>query len=97
MQRPSEADRRLKLVFSDRDPNERAAAARARRAPVTEADITRHEGPVTAILLDAPRTLSDRLEAAQRLEPDFAAMLRLWAQTGMRAGEVSGLQWQDVD
>jgi integrase len=37
------------------------------------------------------------LDAAHRLKPDFAVMLRLWAQTGMRAGEVSGLQWQDVD
>jgi integrase len=37
------------------------------------------------------------LDAAHRLKPDLAVMLRLWAQTGMRAGEASGLQWQDVD
>jgi integrase len=37
------------------------------------------------------------LEAAHRLGPDFATMLRLWAQTGVRAGEVCGLQWQDLD
>jgi integrase len=37
------------------------------------------------------------LEATQRLRPHFATMLRLWAQTGMRAGEVAGLQWQDLD
>jgi integrase len=37
------------------------------------------------------------LDAARDLKPDFAAMLRLWAQTGMRAGEVCGLQWQDLD
>lgn len=37
------------------------------------------------------------LSAAERLEPDFATLLRLWAQSGMRAGEVCGLQWQDVD
>jgi integrase len=37
------------------------------------------------------------LEAAARRHPDFAAMLRLWAQTGLRAGEVCALQWQDVD
>jgi integrase len=37
------------------------------------------------------------LETAHRLRPDFATMLRLWAQTGMRAGEVAGLQWQDVE
>ncbi len=29
--------------------------------------------------------------------PDAAAMFRLWAQTGMRAGEVCALQWQDLD
>jgi integrase len=37
------------------------------------------------------------LDAAQRLRPDFATMLWLWAQTGMRAGEVCGLQWQNLD
>lgn len=37
------------------------------------------------------------LETAQRRGPDFAAFLRLWAQTGLRAGEVCALQWQDVD
>jgi integrase len=37
------------------------------------------------------------LDASHRLKPDLAVMLRLWAQTGMRAGEVSGLQWQDLD
>ena len=37
------------------------------------------------------------MEAARSLKPDLATMLRLWAQTGMRAGEVCGLQWQDVD
>jgi integrase len=31
------------------------------------------------------------LGAAQRLRPDFGTMLRLWAQTGVRAGEVCGL------
>ncbi len=37
------------------------------------------------------------LTAAQRIDPDFATLVRLWMQTGMRAGEVCGLQWQDVD
>ena len=37
------------------------------------------------------------LTAARGLDPDFATMLRLWAQTGMRAGEVCGLQRHDVD
>jgi integrase len=43
------------------------------------------------------RELRAILSAAERLEPDFAALLRLWAQSGCRAGEVAGLQWQDVD
>jgi integrase len=43
------------------------------------------------------RELQAILSAAERLEPDFATMLRLWAQSGCRAGEVAGLQWQDVD
>jgi len=37
------------------------------------------------------------LTAARRIDPDFAALLHVWAQSGMRAGEVCGLQWQDVD
>jgi integrase len=37
------------------------------------------------------------LTAAQGRDPDMATMLRLWAQSGMRAGEVAGLQWQDLD
>jgi len=43
------------------------------------------------------RELRAILVAADRLEPDFATLLRLWIQTGMRAGEATGLQWQDVD
>jgi integrase len=43
------------------------------------------------------RELQAILGAAGRLDPDFATMLRLWAQSGCRAGEVAGLQWQDVD
>jgi len=35
------------------------------------------------------------LAAAERLHPGLATMLRLWAQSGMRAGEVCGLQWGD--
>jgi integrase len=37
------------------------------------------------------------LAAAERLDPGLATMLRLWAQSGMRAGEVCGLQWGDLD
>jgi integrase len=37
------------------------------------------------------------ITAAHTIEPDFATMLQVWAQTGMRAGEVSGLQRQDID
>ncbi|HEY3067857.1 MAG TPA: site-specific integrase [Methylomirabilota bacterium] len=43
------------------------------------------------------RELRAIFAAADRLEPDFAALLRLWGQTGMRAGEATGLQWQDLD
>jgi integrase len=37
------------------------------------------------------------LNAAGAIDADFATLFRLWAQTGMRAGEICGLQWQDVD
>jgi integrase len=37
------------------------------------------------------------LQAARRLDHDFATLVQLWAQGGMRAGEVCGLQWQDLD
>jgi len=43
------------------------------------------------------RELRAILAAADRLEPDFATLLRLWIQSGMRAGEIAGLQWQDID
>ena len=45
-------------------------------------------GPELRALLDGARTA---------VGPDAATMLRLWAQTGMRAGEMCGLQWQDID
>ncbi len=37
------------------------------------------------------------LNAATSVDADLATMLRLWLQSGMRAGEVSGLQRQDLD
>src|SRR5262245_6141527 len=37
------------------------------------------------------------LRAAHDLDPDAATMIRLWAQTGMRAGELAGLQAGDFD
>src|SRR5262249_51087385 len=37
------------------------------------------------------------LSAAEQVEPDFAVLLRLWMQSGCRAGEVTGLQRQDLD
>ncbi len=37
------------------------------------------------------------LASARQINPDFATMLRLWAQTGMRAGELCGLRWSDLD
>jgi integrase len=47
-----------------------------------------------------PFTTSERqtiIRSAQHLNPDFATLLRVWAQTGMRAGEVCGLQQHDLD
>jgi integrase len=47
-----------------------------------------------------PFSLPERqaiIDTALRLNPDFAALLRVWCQTGMRAGEVTGLQQQDLD
>jgi integrase len=35
--------------------------------------------------------------AARQQDPDFATMLRLWAQAGMREGEVLALQRHDLD
>ncbi len=37
------------------------------------------------------------LEAAPSVSPAFAVMLRFWAQTGARAGEVFGLQQHDLN
>ena len=37
------------------------------------------------------------LTAAQAQDPAFATMLRIWTQTGMRAGELAGLRWGDLD
>lgn len=43
------------------------------------------------------RELRAILEAAESINRDFAVMLRLWAQSGMRSGEVRGLQRGDMD
>lgn len=43
------------------------------------------------------RELRQILTTAERLNADLATMLRLWAQSGMRAGEVCGLKWGDLD
>ena len=37
------------------------------------------------------------LMAAERLDPGFATLVRLWVQSGLRAGEVLGLQERDLD
>jgi|SRR5262245_15410377 len=44
-----------------------------------------------------PSELRRILTAAHNQAPAFATLLRVWAQTGMRAGEVSGLRWGDLD
>jgi integrase len=43
------------------------------------------------------RELRAILEAAAIIDHDFAAMLRAWVQSGMRSGEVRGLQRDDLD
>jgi integrase len=43
------------------------------------------------------RELRAILDTADRLEPTFGTPFRLWAQSGCRAGEIAGIQWQDVD
>ena len=45
----------------------------------------------------SPRELQAIFQAAGTLDADFATMLRVWTQSGMRAGEVAGLQGQDID
>lgn len=43
------------------------------------------------------RELQAILTAAESLAPAFALMLRAWAQSGMRSGEIRGLQRGDLD
>jgi integrase len=43
------------------------------------------------------RELRAILGAAEAIDRDFAVMLRLWAQSGMRSGEVRGLHRRDLD
>jgi len=43
------------------------------------------------------RELGDILRAAEDVSPPFALMVRAWAQSGMRSGEIRGLQWGDQD
>ena len=43
------------------------------------------------------RELRAILEAAAVIDHDFVALLRVWAQSGMRSGEVRGLQRGDLD
>ena len=49
---------------------------------------------VRAPTLEEVRTL---IAAANKLDPSFAAVLRLVAATGMRRGEVCALRWNDID
>jgi integrase len=74
-------------------------AARRKLIPVSPMGDVEWRGTARTENVDpfTGRELRAILAAADRLEPTFAALLRLWAQTGMRAGEVTGLQWQDVD
>ena len=49
---------------------------------------------VRAPTLEEVRTL---IATADKLDPSFAAVLRLVAATGMRRGEVCALRWNDID
>lgn len=40
---------------------------------------------------------ADRLLAAARPEPEWHAMILMGARTGLRQGEILGLQWDDID
>jgi integrase len=44
-----------------------------------------------------PAELGRILASAHQQDATFAALCRVWAQTGMRAGEVAGLRWGDLD
>jgi len=59
--------------------------------------MTTDSRPKTVAIAGEGFTVGGMAKGAGMLRPDLATMLRLWAQTGMRAGEVCGLQWQDVD
>lgn len=74
-------------------------AARRKLIPVSPMGDVEWRGTARTENVDpfTGRELRAILASADRLEPGFAALLQLWAQTGMRAGEVTGLQWQDVD
>lgn len=45
----------------------------------------------------SPEELNRILEAAAALSPALALMLRCWAQSGMRSGEIRGLRRSDLD
>lgn len=74
-------------------------AARRKLIPVSPMGDVEWRGTARTENVDpfTGRELRAILASADRLEPGFAALLQLWAHTGMRAGEVTGLQWQDVD
>lgn len=45
----------------------------------------------------APAEVAGVIDAAQRVDPDFAMFLWLAATTGARRGELAALQWRDID
>jgi integrase len=64
--------------------------------PMTEVEWTR--APVIENVDPfSPHELRAMLESAATIDPDIATLLRLWAQSGMREGEVLGLQHSDID
>ena len=74
-------------------------AVRTKRIPANPMHEVEWRGMPRTETVD-PFTVSELqaiLASADRLAPSFGTLLRVWMQSGMRAGEVVGLQWQDLD
>lgn len=56
----------------------------------------RHDPRSHVVALDAP-DIACILRAAEKWYPDHETAIRVLFQTGMREGELLGLQWQDID
>jgi integrase len=75
-------------------------AVRAReldRNPMDELDRLPQQEAEQSVDPFTTEELGALVAAAQAIDPTAGALFRLWAQTGLRAGELSGLQWGDLD